>query len=113
MEGGGHNFYGENVKTILMKAKEDKDALENVRQFLIMERISPPEASAFMLRKGQLIEAPATLQELGIYSSVFINSASKDSTNVIEEHTTFGKLLRTKAADSDEGGVVAGFSVVD
>ena len=29
------------------------------------------------------------------------------------EHKTFGKLLRTKGAESDEGGVVAGFSVVD
>ena len=44
---------------------------------------------------------------------MFINTASADSKDVIEEHHTFGKLLRTKGADSDEGGVVAGFSVVD
>jgi len=35
------------------------------------------------------------------------------SAELINEHNTFGKLLRTKGADSDEGGVVAGFSVVD
>jgi hypothetical protein len=53
------------------------------------------------------------LQELGIYSSVFIDVNPKNAESLIQEHHTFGKLLRTKAADSDEGGVVAGFSVVD
>ena len=53
------------------------------------------------------------MQELGIYSSMFIDVNPKNAENLIQEHHTFGKLLRTKAADSDEGGVVAGFSVVD
>lgn len=79
-----------------------------------MERINPPQVKAFMLRKGKLIEAPATLQELGIYSSVFIDvTAQETESELMKEHKTFGKLLRTKGADSDEGGVVAGFSVVD
>lgn len=78
-----------------------------------MEKIEPPEASACLLRAGQLIEAPATLQELGIYSSMFIDLQPSNSDSLIQEHNIFGKLIRTKAADSDEGGVVAGFSVVD
>lgn len=78
-----------------------------------MERIEPPEASAFLLKNGQLLDASATLQELGIYSSMFIDVNPKNGESLIQEHHTFGKLLRTKAADSDEGGVVAGFSVVD
>jgi glutathione synthase len=78
-----------------------------------MERINPPEIMAWMVRGGQVIQAPATLQELGIYSSVFINATAKTTTDLMLEHTIFGKLVRTKGADSDEGGVVAGFSVVD
>jgi hypothetical protein len=76
-----------------------------------MEKINPPRVPAYMLRKGKLIGPVDTLQELGIYSSVFIN-VSKDA-ELVNEHTTFGKLIRTKGTDSDEGGVVAGFSVVD
>jgi hypothetical protein len=44
---------------------------------------------------------------------MFINVNPKNGESLVQEHNTFGKLLRTKAADSDEGGVVAGFSVVD
>ena len=78
-----------------------------------MERINPPEIKAFMLKKGKLIEASATLQELGIYSSLFINTNTENGKDLVEEHEIFGKLIRTKGADSDEGGVVTGFSVVD
>lgn len=79
-----------------------------------MERINPPHVKAFMLKKGKLLEAPATLQELGIYSSVFIDvTAEQTCCELMLEHNIFGKLLRTKEADTDEGGVVVGFSVVD
>ena len=76
-----------------------------------MERINPPEIKAHMLGKGVLVDAPATLQELGIYSSLFINVS--DTEKFFSEHEIFGKLIRTKSAESDEGGVVTGFSVVD
>lgn len=81
-----------------------------------MERINPPEIKAFMVRKGKMVEAKATLQELGIYSSLFIDVCPdnyRDGQGLVLEHNTFGKLIRTKGAESDEGGVVAGFSVVD
>ena len=44
---------------------------------------------------------------------MFINVDHNSEAQLINEHETFGKLLRTKGAESDEGGVVAGFSVVD
>lgn len=77
-----------------------------------MERINPPEIKAYMVRKGKIVEAPSTLQELGIYSSLFID-ASKEGKDLVLEHKTFGKLIRTKSSESNEGGVVAGFAVVD
>ena len=61
---------------MLLAAKESSEATEDLKQYLIMERINPPEIKAFMMRKGVMIEAPATLQELGIYSSLFIDVAS-------------------------------------
>jgi glutathione synthase len=63
-----------------------------------------------MLKKGQVIKASATLQELGIYSSLFIDVSGP---SLIREHKTFGKLVRTKNSDTDEGGVATGYSVVD
>lgn len=61
-----------------------------------------------MLRQGKLIESE-TLSELGIFSSVFINSAKHE----VLENVTIGRLLRTKGKDSNEGGVNAGFAVID
>ena len=73
-----------------------------------MERINPPEIKAYMLRNGKIIEGE-TLSELGIYSSVFIDTNTKDPT----ENFTIGRLLRTKGKTSNEGGVAAGFAVID
>ena len=44
---------------------------------------------------------------------MFIQSDSADPKTLIQEHNTFGKLIRTKSVDSDEGGVVSGYSVID
>ena len=46
---------------MLLAAKESSEATEDLKQYLIMERINPPEIKAFMMRKGVMIEAPATL----------------------------------------------------
>lgn len=109
-EGGGNNFYGEAVKTMLTKISTSPEALADIRQYLIMERISPPEIPACMLKKGKIAVSQATLQELGIYSSLFIDVSGP---TLVRELQTFGKLVRTKNADTDEGGVATGYSVVD
>lgn len=71
-----------------------------------MQRIFPPLHRAPMLRNGEVREVDA-VSELGIYS-VFLE---KDGQVLIDEGV--GHLLRTKAAESDEGGVAAGFAVLD
>ena len=99
-EGGGNNYYDQDVKDLLLK--NDRDYL---KQFLIMERIYPPEIKAYMLRAGKVIEAQ-TLSELGIFSSVFIDASKKDM--IPFENITCGSMLRTKGSVSNEGGVNAG-----
>ena len=75
-----------------------------------MERIVPQNLKAFMLRKGKLTSG-LTHSEVGIYSSVFVDiSSTKDH---ILENTTYGRLLRTKGIENDEGGINTGFSVID
>ena len=73
-----------------------------------MERINPPVIKAYMVRNGQLTVQDA-LTELGIFSS-FIIDFSKP---YLLEHTTFGRLLKTKGKDSNEGGCIAGYAVQD
>ena len=59
-----------------------------------------------MARAGEAVEMD-TLSELGIYGT-FVR---KDASVLINRAA--GHLLRTKAASSDEGGVAAGFAVLD
>lgn len=42
-----------------------------------MERINPPKVKALMLKKGALVDT-LTLQELGIYSSLFIDVSGNE-----------------------------------
>ena len=74
-----------------------------------MERIFPPEIKAYMLRRGQLTTG-LTHSELGIYSSVFVDLSKHD--HILDNHT-YGRLLRTKGVENDEGGINTGFSVID
>ena len=81
---------------------------KNLKQYIIMERINPPEIKAYMLRNGKITEGE-TLSELGVYSSIFIDTTQSDPI----ENVSFGRLLRTKGKESNEGGVNAGFAVID
>lgn len=59
-----------------------------------------------LVREGKVIEV-ATLSELGIYGT-FVRRGERVILN-----REAGHLVRTKAATSDEGGVAAGFAVLD
>lgn len=86
----------------------ESDDKEGLKKYLIMERIYPPMMKAFMFRNGQIIEGNS-LSELGIFSSVFIDNNKPDPV----QNITFGRLMRTKGSHSNEGGVNAGFAVID
>ena len=59
-----------------------------------------------LLREGQILEVDS-LSELGIYGT-FVRRGERVILN-----REAGHLVRTKAATSDEGGVAAGFAVLD
>ncbi|KAJ3214863.1 hypothetical protein HDU67_001128 [Dinochytrium kinnereticum] len=96
-EGGGNNIYGEDVKTHLLKL-----SAEERMAFILMDLIEAPTSKSVMVRNGEF-STRETISELGIYGvwlRVMLNKSA-------------GYLLRTKSADSNEGGVAAGFAVVD
>lgn len=113
-EGGGNNFYDDDAKNLLLKfiskeiAADERDAL---RQYLIMTRITPPKVKAWMLKDAKLVTMDS-LSELGLYSSLFIDTA-KEKKELIMKNENFGTLMRTKGSHSNEGGVNAGYAVID
>lgn len=106
-EGGGHNLYGEDLKKALLEL-----AHEDLSQYVLMERMKPNTSPALVLdgaetaRTGTIVPTMINeaVSELGVYS-YYIPSLNK---NVV-----CGHLLRTKPVAEKEGGVNAGFSVLD
>ncbi|KAI9361913.1 glutathione synthetase [Pilaira anomala] len=100
-EGGGHNVYGTDILETLEKlSAEERNA------FILMDLIKTPPLDNLMIREGKAITGQV-VSELGIYGT-FLADGSKEILN----HTG-GHLLRTKAVTTREGGVAAGFAVID
>lgn len=98
-EGGGNNLYGAQLSSRLM----DPNGLS---AFILMQKILPPPQKSVLVRNGQYQEAD-TVSELGIYGTFLRHG---DMVLLNEE---VGHLVRTKRTDSNEGGVAAGFAVLD
>ena len=75
------------------------------------KRLWPRPAPALLVRGGALVRAEA-VWELGVYG-VFLADAAAPPLAPPLLNEAAGTLLRTKAAESDEGGVAAGFAVLD
>lgn len=72
-----------------------------------MQRIFPRKQTSVLVRGGAPIIGEA-LSELGIYSSLLV---SRSGTVVLNKAA--GHLVRTKLDGVDEGGVAAGFAVIN
>lgn len=101
-EGGGNNFYGQNILTAFQSMSP-----QQLSAYILMQRIRPTVTpNTPVLRNGQQTVIDA-VSELGIYGYIL---AVGDQ---VIENETCGWLLRTKSADSDEGGLISGYSFLD
>lgn len=103
-EGGGNNIYGDDVKETLLRlhrAGNQEDAA-----YILMQRIFPAVSPAILMRDG-VSHRDQTISELGVYGAYLRNK-----TKVIMNGNC-GYLMRTKVSSSNEGGVAAGFAVLD
>lgn len=105
-EGGGNNMYGQDIARALAGPGSGGLKAEDLAGYILMERVWPVPAPAIFIRGTEHACAPA-LCELGIYG-VFLGDGQQ-----IKVNKAAGHLLRTKVANSDEGGVAAGFAVLD
>ncbi|KAI0647110.1 glutathione synthase [Trametes meyenii] len=106
-EGGGNNVYKDDIPAFL-------DALpqEEREAWIAMELIKTPEGLGnYLVRAGGgtagAVKADV-VSELGIFGWALFG----DTDGTIEEKEV-GWLLRTKGKESNEGGIAAGFSVLD
>jgi glutathione synthetase len=111
-EGGGYNFYGE---ILAQKLKENvKQAAtgelildKKLGEFILMERLFPPQQTAVLLRSGKVEGTGDSISELGCFGTIV---ASPDGQVLHNEYAGF--LLRTKFSNVDEGGVASGFATL-
>ncbi len=100
-EGGGNNIYGADIPAFLeqLPAKERN-------AYVAMQRIQAEERESLLV-VNQQAQWRAAIHEVGRYG---VLRAEGDQ---VKENAEIGHLVRTKAADVNEGGVVAGFACLN
>ncbi|CCM00996.1 uncharacterized protein FIBRA_03044 [Fibroporia radiculosa] len=106
-EGGGNNVYKEAIPPFL-----DSLAVEERAAWIAMELIAVPEGmGSYLVRAGGGTDGAVradVVSEVGIFGWALFGGADR----AVREKEV-GWLVRTKGKDSNEGGVAAGFSVLD
>ncbi|KAH9015705.1 glutathione synthase [Lactarius hengduanensis] len=102
-EGGGNNIYRDKIPQFVAQLPERERAA-----WIAMELIRPPRGvGAHLVRSGAGRVSKSVVSELGVFGWALFGEGRE----VKEEQA--GWLVRTKAEDVDEGGVAAGFGVLD
>lgn len=117
-EGGGNNIYKDDIPAFL-----DGLAEEERMAWIAMALIVPPAGvGSYLVRatsgssengdeKQKRVVRAETISELGIFGWALFGNEGNGI--VCKERGDVGWLMRTKGVESNEGGVAAGFSVLD
>ena len=81
---------------------------EELASLILMKRILPQESLSYHIKEGQA-ELKSSLSEIGFYSGVLFDAKKKE----VIQSSHIGVLVRTKVSSSNEGGVSAGFAVMN
>lgn len=98
-EGGGNNTYGENILPKL-------ENFERHPEYILMKMIKCEEKECDMVRAG-VVNRMLAVSELGMFGALVVDGEEI----VMNEYA--GYLVRTKSKDSNEGGIAAGYAVID
>ena len=103
LEGGGNLFSGDRMVALL------KDGTNHhVREeYILMERIDVHQHNGFILRGGVVHHVAQLCSEVGVYGTILSNAHS------VIANRTAGVVVRSKPADVDDGGVMAGVAALD
>ena len=112
-EGGGYNFYGNDLATKLRdntSFDETTNTLklgDSLAEYILMQRLFPPQQRAVLLRGGKVEGSGESISELGCFGCLVV-----DPDGTILHNQYAGFLLRTKFSGVDEGGVASGFATL-
>jgi len=110
-EGGGYNFYGKDLADKLRKniswTGEVLELSEDLAEFILMQRLFPPQQKAVLMRGGKVQGTGDSISELGSFGTLVVDSNGK-----VIHNRYAGFLLRTKFSNVDEGGVASGFATL-
>ncbi|PVF93063.1 glutathione synthase [Serendipita vermifera] len=111
-EGGGNNIYKLNIPPFLDKLPESER-----EAWIAMELIKVPKGvQNWLMKSGSEPVKSNVISELGIFGWAlfgYVKDKPDNNAKLKLQEGSGGYLLRTKGEDSDEGGVAAGFSVLD
>ncbi|CAG5120752.1 unnamed protein product [Candidula unifasciata] len=102
-EGGGHNLYNAEISKFFTQHKHSEER----NAYILMQRIFPWQQKNYLVKTGVPFALSDVVSELGIYG-VYIGSGDREI-----ENYECGHMMRTKITGTDEGGIVAGFAVLD
>ncbi|CAI2366756.1 unnamed protein product [Moneuplotes crassus] len=103
-EGGGNNYFGDDIPFVL-------EQTEKLDSYSLMRKINAQQFEGAFLGKGKVLKGKC-LSEIGIFGTILVKIGSKSEREVIINKDT-GILMRTKGANTNEGGVYGGFSFID
>lgn len=111
LEGGGNLVSGNGIVDIFRLPPEDPTFQRVRTEYILMERIPFDATPGSILREGAVLSVPGGLcSELGVFGTVLSTGSSDGSTMF---NRSVGTLVRTKPADVDDGGVMAGVAALD
>ncbi len=100
-EGGGNNVYGADIRDFLTSLPTSED-----RAWIAMKRIEAETAESLLVVQEQA-QSHQSISELGIFG--LLRAQSDD----LRINMPVGHLVRTKASNVNEGGVVAGYACLN
>jgi glutathione synthetase len=100
-EGGGNNVYGAEIRDFLTSLPTSED-----RAWIAMKRIEAETVESLLVVQEQA-QSHQSISELGIFG--LLRAQSGD----LRINMPLGHLVRTKASNVNEGGVVAGYACLN
>ncbi|XP_073326330.1 glutathione synthetase-like [Pagrus major] len=97
-EGGGNNYFGEDIVRVLQEVKSDKRRAA----YILMDRIQPRTEQNIVLRRGLPLKLTSVCWEIGICGA-YVRHEGELVLNEVAGH-----ILRTKSIEQDDEGTVKG-----
>jgi glutathione synthase len=115
-EGGGNNYFGEDIPKILSQAEsgihssEDSSPSQKLINYSLMRRINAKQYENTFLRNNRVFSGRC-VTEVGIFGTLLVNLTNPSREVLVNKDT--GLLMRTKGVETNEGGVYGGYAFID